>query len=369
MSDTIKIDGINRYLMQYRFAHWLDFIDKMREDHYTFLMPEKSTLSSAEKETYKYQKLKDLLKYENGSLLTDRNSVFYGTIRRKDFIIWNRAKDYPVNQVWTTPFIPDYTAENKTERYSGVHGAKRGELPSLVISPWVWSTAVNDRLFNLIVHNDSWSMIIHELCDLYALYNGIMMPGRASCDTVGKVYYNHNGVTPTGEYEEFRNYQDVRFGNWQDITWDSNYKNIRATRTWNIQIKINYKPEFDAPYRLILIGLTRNSFEFDGLGVADFADKWNVFFDSGPVQGEYHSPFIGTDQFYICKNPEAFKNITNQHTSAGWKVDDIRLFILPPEGHFSYDYVPEEEREEWASYMVKRLHKKFPQCYRAITQE
>lgn len=127
MSNDLNLNAINRALLRNRFAHWLDIIDKMREDRYTFLMPEEDTLSDAEKGSYKYQKLKDLLKYENGSLLTDRNSVFYRTLR-KDFVIWNRSKDYPVNQVWTTPFMPDYTEENKTEQYPGVHGAKNGNF-------------------------------------------------------------------------------------------------------------------------------------------------------------------------------------------------------------------------------------------------
>lgn len=333
MSNDLNLNAINRALLRNRFAHWLDIIDKMREDRYTFLMPEEDTLSDAEKGSYKYQKLKDLLKYENGSLLTDRNSVFYRTLR-KDFVIWNRSKDYPVNQVWTTPFMPDYTEENKTEQYPGVHGAKNGELPSLDIQPWSWACPATDRLFNLIAHNDSWGMILHEYCDVCKKYNGIITTGLAYCDTVGKVYTNHNGVTPTGNYEEFRNHCDDRFGNWQDLTCDSDGKNWRATRTWSIRIQINYTPPFDAKYRLILIGFTRNSFEFNGLNIADFADRWNVFFDSGPVQGTYTSPLIGTDQFYTSKNPEAFKDITNQHPSAGWKVDSIRLFILPETGAF-----------------------------------
>lgn len=369
MSDAekeFKLTRFNRYLASHSWMWWLNLIDKMREEHYTLLMPEEDTLSDNEKAYYKYQKLKDLLKIKKGWMIADHNRTIYNTLR-KDFLIFNRAKDYPVNQVWATPFVPDYSESEKIKRYAGIHGVK--QYISMEIQPWSWASSNTNRLYHLMNYPSPSGVIFHELCDLYALYNGIMKPGMASCDTVGKVYYNHNGVTPTGEYEEFRNYQDDRFGNWQDITWDSNYKNIRATRTWNIQIKINYKPEFDAPYRLILIGFVRNSFEFDGLGVADFADKWNVFFDSGPVQGEYHSPLIGADQFYICKNPEAFKDITNQYNSAGWEVDSIRLLVLPPEGHFSYDYVPEEEREEWASYMVKRLHKKFPQCYRAITQE
>ena len=70
MSNDLNLNAINRALLRNRFAHWLDIIDKMREDRYTFLMPEEDTLSDAEKGSYKYQKLKDLLKYENGSLLT-----------------------------------------------------------------------------------------------------------------------------------------------------------------------------------------------------------------------------------------------------------------------------------------------------------
>lgn len=333
MSNNLNLNAINRSLLRYRFAHWIDIIDKMREDRYTFLMPREDTLSDAEKASYKYQKLKDLLKYENGSLLTDRNHVFYRTLR-KDFVIWNRSKDYPVNQVWTTPFMPDYTAENKTEQYPGVHGAQSGELPSLDIQPWSWACSATDRLFNLIAHNDSWSMILHEYCDVCKKYNGIIMPAMAYCDTFGKVYDNHNGTAPTGDYREFHNHYDNRFGNWQDLTCDSDGKNWRATRTWSIRIQINYTPPFDAKYRLILIGFTSNSFEFNGLGVAEFADRWNVFFDSGPIQGAYTSPLIGTDQFYTCKNPESFKNITNQHASAGWKVESACLFLLPETGAF-----------------------------------
>ena len=176
-------------------------------------------------------------------------------------------------------------------------------------------------------------MIFHEYCDVSKRYNAIISPALAYCSTVGKVYDNHNGVTPTGEYREFNNPKDYVFGNWQDLTRDSD-GTWRATRTWSIRAQINYTPEFDAPYRLVMAGLTRNSFEFNGLGVAEFADRWNVFFDSGPVQGAYTSPLIGSDQFYTCRNPEAFKNITNQHASAGWQVYTMRLFILPETGAF-----------------------------------
>lgn len=330
MSNDLNLDPINRALLGKRFAQWIDIVDKMREDRYTHLMPMKNTLSDAEKAGYKYQKLKDLLKYENGSLIADRNETFLNTLR-KDFLIWNRSKDYPANQVWTVPFIPDYTAENKTGQYPGVHGSE--SLPRLGIQPWSWDCPVTERLFELIAHNDSWSMIFHEYCDVCKRYNALISPALAYCGTVGKVYDNHNGVTPTGEYREFNNPKDYVFGNWQDLTRDSD-GTWRATRTWSIRAQINYTPEFDAPYRLVMAGLTRNSFEFNGLGVAEFADRWNVFFDSGPVQGAYMSPLIGTDQFYTCRNPEAFKNITNQHASAGWQVYTMRLFILPETGAF-----------------------------------
>lgn len=363
MSDTEKefnLTRFNRYLNLHSWVEWLDFIDKMREEHYIFLKPNEYIQGEA----YKYKKLKDLLKIKKGWLIADHNNIIFNMLR-KDFLIFNISKDYPVNQVYATPFVPDYSELEKTKRYMGLHGAYA--LPSIKVTPLSWASINTDRLYRLMNYAPPSGVIFHELCDLYALYNGILTPAFAYCSTVGKVYDNHNGVTPTGEYREFNNPEDYVFGNWQDLTRDSD-GTWRATRTWSVRAKINYKPEFDVPYRLVMAGLTRNSFEFNGLGVAEFADRWNVFFDSGPVQGAYTSPLIGTDQFYTCRNPEAFKNITNQHASAGWKVYTMRLFILPPEGHFSYDYVPEKEREEWASYMVKRLHKKFPKCYPAITQ-
>lgn len=360
-----KLTRFNRYLASHSWLEWLDFIDKMREDHYIFLWPGKA-LTSVQEEAYKYKKLKDLLKIKKGWLIADHNHIIDETLRR-DFLLFNMAKDYPHNQVYATPFVPDYSELEKTKRYIGVHGAEYKSLPRINVTSWSWDTINTDRLYHLMGYPTPSGVIFHELCDLYALYNGILTPALAYCSTVGKVYDNHNGVTPTGEYREFNNPKDYVFGNWQDLTRDSD-GTWRATRTWSVRAKINYKPEFDVPYRLVMAGLTRNSFEFNGLGVAEFADRWNVFFDSGPVQGAYTSPLIGTDQFYTCKDPEAFKNITNQHASAGWQVYSMRLFILPPEGHFSYDYVPEEERKEWASYMVKRLHKKFPKCYPAINQ-
>lgn len=367
MSETekeFKLTRFNRYLASHSWLEWLDFIDKMREEHYIFLWPGKA-FTSVQEEAYKYKKLKDLLKIKKGWLIADHNHIIDEMLRR-DFLLFNMAKDYPANQVYATPFVPDYSELEKTKRYIGVHGAEYKSLPRINVTSWSWDTINTDRLYHLLGYPTPSGVIFHELCDLYALYNGILTPVLAYCSTVGKVYYNHNGVTPTGEYREFSNPKDYVFGNWQDVGRDS-YGTLKANRTCNVQLRINYTPDFDAPYRLIMVGLTWNSREFNGLGVAEFADRWNVFYDSGPVQGTYTSPLIGTDQFYTCRNPEAIKPNTSE--TVGWKVTTVRFFILPPEGHFSCDYVPEEEREEWASYMVKRLHKKFPKCYPAITQE
>lgn len=357
MSDTekeFKLTRFNRYLNLHSWVEWLDFIDKMREDHYIFF--------SAQKKNYKYNKLKNALKIKKGWLIADHNHIIYNMLRM-DFSMLNDDSNYTL----ATPFVPDYSESEKTKRYMGVHGAE--DYPHINAIPGGWGSTNTDRLSRLMNDACPSGVIFHELCDLYALYNGFVpSSSSAYCSAVGKVYDNHNGVTPTGEYREINNPETNIFGNWQTLTRDSD-GTWRAMQTWNLQAKINFKPEFDVPYRLVMAGLTRNSFEFNGLGVAEFADRWNVFFDSGPVQGAYTSPLIGTDQFYTCRDPEAFKNITNQHASAGWQVYSMRLFILPPEGHFSYDYVPEEERDEWASYMVKRLHKKFPKCYPAITQE
>lgn len=367
MSETekeFKLTRFNRYLASHSWLEWLDFIDKMREEHYIFLWPGKA-LTSVQEEAYKYKKLKDLLKIKKGWLIADHNHIIEEMLRR-DFLLFNMAKDYPSNQVYATPFVPDYSELEKTKRYIGVHGAEYKSLPHINVTPWSWDTINTDRLYLLLGYPTPSGVIFHELCDLYALYNGILTPVLAYCSTVGKVYYNHNGVTPTGEYREYSNPKDYVFGNWQDVGRDS-YGTLKANRTCNFQLRINYTPDFDAPYRLIMVGFTWNSREFNGLGVAEFANRWNVFYDSGPVRGTCISPLIGTDQFYTCKNPEAIK--PNTSDTVGWKVSTVRFFILPPEGHFSCDYVPEEEREEWASYMVKRLHKKFPKCYPAITQE
>ena len=145
MSNDLNLDPINRALLGKRFAQWIDIVDKMREDRYTHLMPMENTLSDGEKAGYKYQKLKDLLKYENGSLIADRNETFLNTLR-KDFLIWNRSKDYPANQVWTVPFIPDYTAENKTGQYPGVHGSESlprlGSYSVMVVVNFAYCTAI-----------------------------------------------------------------------------------------------------------------------------------------------------------------------------------------------------------------------------------
>ena len=54
-------------------------------------------------------------------------------------------------------------------------------------------------------------MIFHEYCDVCKRYNAVISPALAYCGTAGKVYDNHNGVTPTGEYREFNNPKDYVF--------------------------------------------------------------------------------------------------------------------------------------------------------------
>ena len=365
MSDTKKefrLTRFNRYLNSHSWIEWLDFIDKMREEHYQFFMPLKSQMSSSQMEKYKYKKLKDSLNPHKGWLIADHNYILNNTFRLDSELLnfweWNQG------QYWSraTPFIPDYSEKEKEKRYIGVHGAD--DIPNIGFNLSSGSAFVNNALYR----KSSSGTLFHEFCDFFALYNGLLNPYYVKSNTKGKVYANHNGVTPTGDYEEFYNYNDSRFGNWQSITVDSDGTR-RATRTFNIQIEVIVKPEFSSKYRVVVVGKTTASFEFDGLGVADFAGKWNVFFDSGPVQGEYHSPFIGTDQFYICKNPEAYDDNAGTRSTAGFEVESTCIIILPAEGHFSYDYVPEEEREEWASYMIKHLREKFAVYYPDMTQQ
>lgn len=364
MSDTekeFKLTRFNRYLNLHSWVEWLDFIDKMREEHYQFFMPLKEEMTSSMIEKYKYQKLKDLLNPHKGWLIADHNNILNNIFKLDsellNFWIWNQGKYYSQ----ATPFIPDYSEKEKEKRYIGVHGADKLPIIGFNLSSSL------EYVYKALYRSSSSGTLFHEFCDFFALYNGKSSPAYVSTNTKGKVYDNHNGVTPTGDYREFYNKHDTIFGNWQDLTRDSD-GTWRAARTYNVQIEVIAKPEFSLKYRVILAGKTYDSFEFDGLGIADFANKYNVFFDSGPVQGEYHSPFIGIDQFYICKNPEAAEN-TNKGLSTGWKVRYVTVFILPAEGHWAYDYVPEEEREQWASYMVKRLRKKFAVYYPAITQE
>ena len=203
MSDTekeFKLTRFNRYLNLHSWLEWLDFIDKMREEHYIFLWPGKA-LTSVQEEAYKYKKLKDLLKIKKGWLIADHNHIIDETLRR-DFLLF---------KVYATPFVPDYSELEKTKRYMGLHGAEY--LPSINIKSWSWNTINTDRLYRLMDYAPPSGVIFHELCDLYALYNGIVTSALAYCSTVGKVYDNHNGVTPTGEYREFNNPKDYVFGN------------------------------------------------------------------------------------------------------------------------------------------------------------
>ncbi len=312
----------NETLVRHSLWEWIRIFDRMRADRYAFLNPNKN-----------FSRWEDLLKIKTFMPENDRNSILYQAIYN-DYMSWYEPYNFVYKQL-TDAYLHNGTTW--AEKYPEIHG--QNFIPEPTFINW------NEITF-LTRHNKPWSQIIRAIYKHICRNNGFVYL-NASNGRVGKVYNDwfsvygrecreHNGTTPTGEWEEFSVTGSSEFGCWQKIIY--NRKNdkwdyrVDATSISRLKIE-NFNPPFDFPYRLVIAGYVSRVVQFDGMGFVEYPECYNVIFDSGPIQGNYTSPLIGIDSIYTSTDLDIFRE--NKSTGyAGWKIDFCNTFVLPAEGVF-----------------------------------
>lgn len=314
----------NEVLLRHSLWQWIRFIDKMRADRYAFLEPDRE-----------FSKLEDLLEIKTGMPESDRNSIFYRTLLN-DFNIWARNKSF----AGRPQPIPIYPHEGSTlsERFPDLHGQK--EIPQY--------NPQTHQLLSLMVYKQTWGRIIRQIYELMPGVNGLCYPASGYCNTYGKLCSVHDKATPIGEWREFKENHYSLFGCWQNVDYYGKDIGYKASMTWTSRLKVeNFIPPFDLPYRIIIAGYVLDAYQFNGMGIVEFPGAINVLFDTGPIQGPYTSPLIGSDE--VCISPDV-DDIANNHSTkynhAGWQVFSCWLIVIPAEGQFpEYCELPEEEQQ------------------------
>lgn len=317
----------NEILVRHSLLEWIRAFDRMRADRYAILCPDKS-----------FSRLEDLLKIKTFMPESDRNSILRQTLFL-DAYNWMVIHKY--SEITSTPV---YLHEGATwaEKYPGIHGEKE----ILTSSDLHWGTGnfwkynhpdyvpAFQELVSMMTARKPWSRVVRKIYELCNQFNGIVYFNDNSFYTVyGKFCDDHDGTTPVGEWNTFINDYNDRFGCYQFVACRDEKSYVAST--WSSRLKIDYNPPFDIPYRLVVAGSVYDSYQFDGMGVVEYPGRYNVIFDSGPIQGNYTSPLIGIDSIYISTNLDNYYiGYNKSNDRAGWYVEGCALIVYPAEGVF-----------------------------------
>lgn len=320
----------NEILVRHSLLEWIRAFDRMRADRYAILCPDKT-----------FTRLEELLKIKTFLPESDRNSILRRTLYL-DAYNWMSAGNH--SDITSTPV---YLHEGATwaEKYPGIHGEKEiltsSDLHRGTGNFWKYNhpdyVPAVQELLSMMTARKPWSRVVRKIYELCNQFNGIVDFSANACfTTYKKVCYEHDGTTPVGEWNEKTYQYNDQFGCWQQV-W-SGYENGKdfyyVTSTWSGRLKVDYTPPFDGPYRLVVAGLLYDSHQFDGMGFVEYPGRYNVVFDSGPVQGNYTSPLIGIDSIYTSTDLDAYTGFNKSADYAGWMVEDCALIVYPAEGAF-----------------------------------
>ena len=333
-SDTQRDSELKKYISRYSLFQWMRIFDKMREERYKFYCPEKE-----------FVKLEEMLQIRNGLLEVDRaylplsypNRAFYRMIEDDILRKWN--SDGGFNQLDQPTPARRMDGETWSERYPDVHGKKSLPISDVIQTGYL-------ELIPLIEDHEYWGRIISQVVKGFHIFGGRLF-GIFSFRIVGRrcIQQDHDGTTPVKwtevDYSEERG-NPPEFGSFQIIGNDKNGYYVFNTYVYQLQI-LDFEPPCDGPYYIAVVGMTADSYQFDGLGVAEYPGVFNVLFEDGPIEGKYTSPLLGPGTLWITPDLNDFANNTqNKDLSGGCRIERTYLLITPADGFRDY-YLPDGE--------------------------
>ncbi len=328
-SETQQDAELKKYISRYSLLQWMRIFDRMREERYKFYCPEREFL-----------KLEEILRIRKGLPEVDRAYLPLSYTDRAFF----RVIEDDVIRKWTINSGVDpndqptparrMNGETWSERYPDVHGKK--SIPVSDVTKRDYSEVMSDHEY--------WGRIIPKIIDAFHFFNGRVF-GAFPFRIVGRRcrQQNHDGITPVTwtevDYsEELGN--PPEFGSFQIIGNDRNGYYVFNTYVYQLQIQ-DFEPPCDGPYYIAVVGMTADSYQFDGLGVAEYPGVFNVLFEDGPIEGKYTSPLIGPGTLWITPDLNDFANNTqNKDLSGGCRIERTYLLITPADG-FRDHYIPD----------------------------
>lgn len=333
-SETQQDAEIKKYISRYSLLQWMRIFDKMREERYKFYCPEREFL-----------KLEEILRIRNGLLEVDRaylplsytDRAFYRMI--EDDVIRKWTINSGVNRHDQPTPARRMDGETWSERYPDVHGKK--SIPISDVTQRDYGEAMSDHEY--------WGRIIPKIIDAFHFFNGRVI-GEFPLRIVGRrcIWPNHDGTTPL-KWTDIdyigANPGGVTVGSYQIIGKDQNGYYVSRTEASQFQIQ-DFEPPCEGPYYIAVVGMPEDSYQFNGMGFAEYPGAWNILFEDGPIEGKYTSPLLGPGTVWITPDLNDFANNTlNKDPSSGFMIRSLSLLLTPADGFRDY-YIPDGENQQ-----------------------
>lgn len=336
-SDTQRDSELKKYISRYSLFQWMRIFDKMREERYKFYCPEKE-----------FVKLEEVLQIRNGLLEVDRaysplsypNRAFYRMIEGDILRKWNI--DGGFNQRDQPSSAQRLEGETWSERYPDVHGKKSLPISDVMQTGYL-------ELIPLIEDHEYWGRIISQVVKGFHIFGGRLL-GEFTVRVVGKRcrWQDHDGTTPLKWTDVDYIEADPLYttiGSYQTIGKDRNGYYVGSTAATQFQIQ-DFEPPCEGPYYIAVVGMPEDSYQFNGMGFAEYPGVFNVLFEDGPIEGKYTSPLLGPGSVWITPDLNDFANNTgNKENSSGFIIRRLYLLLTPADGFRDY-YIPDGENQQ-----------------------
>ena len=92
--------------------------------------------------------------------------------------------------------------------------------------------------------------------------------------------------------------------------------------------------------------MPEDSYQFNGMGFAEYPGAWNILFEDGPIEGKYTSPLLCPGTVWITPDLNDFANNTgDKENSSGFMIRRLSLLLTPADGFRDY-YIPDGENPQ-----------------------
>lgn len=335
-SETQQDAELKKYISRYSLFQWMRIFDRMREERYKFYCPEKE-----------FVKLEEMLQIRTGVPEIDReyaplsysDRAFYRITDDDILKKWN--VDGGFNQRDQPSPVRRMEGETWSERYPDVHGKQSFPECDFHI--------IFTDFINSFFRPHYWGRIISQVVKGFHIFGGRLL-GEFTVRVVGKRcrWPNHDGTTPLKWTDVDYIAADPLYttiGSFQTIGKDRDGYYVGTTAATQFQIQ-DFEPPCEGPYYIAVVGMPEDSYQFNGMGFAEYPGAFNVLFEDGPIEGKYTSPLIGPGSVWITPDLNDFANNTgNKENSSGFIIRRLYLLLTPADGFRDY-YIPDGEEGE-----------------------